>query len=86
MSAMEMDKPSGVHSRTGFMGIRQMGIRACGTCVKAKVKCVPNTQKGKCQRYSMTPFLEFKALILDRCHRLDKVCQPALTPSRKRPT
>ncbi|KAH9206531.1 hypothetical protein DL95DRAFT_469557 [Leptodontidium sp. 2 PMI_412] len=70
MSAMEMDGPSGVHSRTGFMGIRQMGIRACGTCVKAKVKCVPNTQKGKCQR----------------CHRLDKVCQPALTPSRKRPT
>ncbi|KAG4438974.1 hypothetical protein IFR05_005546 [Cadophora sp. M221] len=67
---MEMDGPSGVHSRTDFAGIRQMGIRACGTCVKAKVKCVPNMQKGKCQR----------------CHRLDKVCQPASTVTRKRPT
>ncbi|KAH7311962.1 hypothetical protein BKA65DRAFT_158154 [Rhexocercosporidium sp. MPI-PUGE-AT-0058] len=69
MSARDMDDPS-AHSRTDFAGIRQLGIRACGTCVKAKVKCVPNMQKGKCHR----------------CQRLDKVCQPSSTPSRKRPT
>ncbi|PVH86167.1 hypothetical protein DL98DRAFT_582755 [Cadophora sp. DSE1049] len=68
MSSVDMD--AAAHSRTEFVGIKQMGLRACGTCVKAKVKCVPNLQKGRCHR----------------CHRLDKVCQPSSTPSRKRPT
>lgn len=50
--------------------LKQRGIRACGTCVKAKVKCVPNPhQKQKCQR----------------CQRLDKECEPAASTHRKRP-
>ncbi|KAK0105703.1 hypothetical protein ONS95_004228 [Cadophora gregata] len=71
MSSMDMDVPArSGSSGTEMVGIRQMGLRACGTCVKAKVKCVPNPQKGKC----------------NRCHRLNKICQPSSTPTKKRPT
>ncbi|KAL2062399.1 hypothetical protein VTL71DRAFT_6665, partial [Oculimacula yallundae] len=72
MSAMEIDAPSSKSTkpRTNFAGIRELGVRACGTCVKAKVKCIPNVQKGRCHR----------------CNRLDKACEPSSTPSRRRAT
>ncbi|KAE9365265.1 hypothetical protein N431DRAFT_549513 [Stipitochalara longipes BDJ] len=49
--------------------LKQLGLRACGTCVKAKVKCVPNPQQNR--RCS-------------RCQRLDKPCEPAASSRKKR--
>ncbi|KUJ06341.1 uncharacterized protein LY89DRAFT_413077 [Mollisia scopiformis] len=58
-----------VSDSTNSSSLRKEGLRACGTCVKAKVKCVPNAERGRCQR----------------CHRLDKPCHPSTSSSRKRP-
>ncbi|KAH8596656.1 hypothetical protein B0O99DRAFT_104002 [Bisporella sp. PMI_857] len=44
-------------------------LKTCSTCSKAKVKCVASDLiGGKCQR----------------CHRLDKICEPLLPAPRKR--
>jgi hypothetical protein len=51
---------------------------ACSNCVKAKCKCIPREGRG-CERYISNEFQVWglHELILNRCHRLSKSCQPA---------
>ncbi|RFU29964.1 hypothetical protein B7463_g6352, partial [Scytalidium lignicola] len=48
-------------------GIQQLQHRACVSCARAKVKCIPGKESGKCER----------------CNRLKRVCEPVLGPKRK---
>ncbi|KAL5333384.1 hypothetical protein BJX70DRAFT_381181 [Aspergillus crustosus] len=43
--------------------------QACGTCSRAKVKCTPSSDGGRCER----------------CHHLNRECRPSLTVRRRNP-
>lgn len=62
--------------------------RACGTCARAKAKCVASPGSNeKCERYLCSPALRCPHILIEfRCQRLKKVCEPAINRSReKRP-
>lgn len=62
-------------------------VRACTNCVRAKAKCSKAVEvKGKCPRYDIfkaASVVTFYLIILGRCLRMNKDCQPS-PPMRKR--